>query len=88
MHTIGLPIYERVNKDNIKIGDIITSLINKKRHYYIIINITDTMIVIKNLDVYIDDEKVIFEINDTINNITKNYLSFSRQIHKVINIKN
>ena len=82
-----LPIYNiRVTYDNINNNDIVTLKIDNKRKYCLVIGKTDTMIKIKNLDIEITHNKIIFNENDLIDKIAKNYISFTREIYKLENI--
>jgi len=81
-----LPIYgERATFENIEDNNIITLKINNKREYCIVIGKTNTMIKIKKLNILLEENKIIFTINDNIDETTKNYLSFSRKIFKLQN---
>lgn len=87
MYIYGLPIYNnRVTKNNVNINDVITLKINGKRCYRYIVDITDTMIKVKCLDIIVDNQKICFIVNDNIDTITNNYLSFDREIYKVSNV--
>jgi hypothetical protein len=82
-----MPIYNiRVTYDNINVNDIITLKIDKKQKYCMVIGKTETMIRIKNLDLEVENNKIYFTINNLINEITNNYLSFSRKIYKLENV--
>lgn len=82
-----LPIYnERVTYENVNNDDIITFKLNNKRCFSIVIGKTPTSIKVKNLYIFVESDKIIFEISDIIDEITKNRLSFSREIYKLANI--
>ena len=81
-----LPIYgERATYENIDNNNIVAVKINNKREYCIVVDKTDTMIKIKKLNILLEENKIIFTINDNIDETTKNYLSFSRKIFKLQN---
>ena len=81
-----MPIYgDRATFENINNNDIITLKINNNRYYCIVVEKTNTMIKIKKLNISIEENKIIFNINDEIDETTKNYLSFSRKIYKLQN---
>ena len=82
-----LPIYDiRVSHNNTNNNDIITLKINNKRKYCLVIGKTNTMIKVKNLQIEINNDKIVFIVDNTIDVITKNYLSYTRRIHKLSNI--
>ena len=81
-----LPIFgDRATFDNINNNDIITVKINNERKYCIVTGKTNTMIKIKILNILLDENKILFNINEHIDETTKNYLSFSRKIYKLHN---
>jgi len=84
----GLPLYdsERINLDNININDIITYKINGYQNYSVVIGTTPTMIKVLDLICENTNTSINFYINNKINEITKNFISPSRKIYKVINI--
>jgi len=87
MHIKEMPIYgDRATFENINNDDIITLKINNKREYCIVVGKTDTMIKIKKLNILLEENKITFIINDNIDEITKNYVSFSRKIFKLQNV--
>ena len=87
MYINELPIYgERATYENIDNNNIVAVKINNKREYCIVVGKTNTMIKIKKLNILLEENKIIFTINDNINETTKNYLSFSRKIFKLQNI--
>jgi hypothetical protein len=87
MHIKEMPIYgDRATFENINNDNIITLKINNKREYCIVVGKTDTMIKIKKLNILLEENKITFIINDNIDEITKNYVSFSRKIFKLQNV--
>jgi len=87
MYIKELPIYgERATFENINNNNIVAVKINNKREYCIVVDKTNTMIKIKKLNILLEENKIIFTINDDIDETTKNYLSFSRKIFKLENI--
>jgi hypothetical protein len=87
MYIKELPIYgERATFENINNNNIVAVKINNKREYCIVVDKTNTMIKIKKLNILLEENKIIFTINDDIDETTKNYLSFSRKIFKLQNI--
>jgi len=87
MYIKELPIYgDRVTFKNINNDDIVTLKINSRREYCIVVGKTNTMIKIKKLNLLLEENKIFFIINNNIDEITRNYLSFSREIFKLQNV--
>ena len=84
--TIGLPRYgERVNRNNVNKGDIITYIAGKKQRYSVVEEIKLKTIKVTNLTLEVTNERVNFYKNSEKDPITKNSLKLTRLIFKVTN---
>lgn len=73
-----------IKTKDLNINDIVTYRVKDEQIFSKIIHVTQTMYKVKNLNIDIKDNRIYFFEKEDINSVTKNYLSKTRKILKII----